>query len=342
MIRKTNNIAFLLVLVMFMTAFTFGQTPGSDEAATDRFPTQLQFVGQEPYDVNGIKGTRYKLSVRNRSDHPDFLWLPSGKSCGKNENAARTWVEVFGSPGDKRLAGFCGLRSSEDLGHLWFPVQSGEKGPQCVYIVMTDQETGKKYESNRTCSRSFTVVRGRLSAGGQQPSPARDHGWIEVRGWDVAKKSEVAGSSDSNTRAANGNRQIADLTSVAIDPGDSNAPTNKRANMAQPDLRIRQFLFPPTNDKALRVHVVNTGQSPSGACRLVITVRKINGVAVGRKTHVNVPALAAGADDWLHIDVKSILPNNISLQSTTFKLNVDATGLIAESDEGNNEVWHNL
>lgn len=112
--------------------------------------------------------------------------------------------------------------------------------------------------------------------------------------------------------------------------------------MAKPDLSIRQFLFPPANDKALRVHVVNTGKAPSGACRLVLTVRKINGVAVGRRTHVNVPILAAGADDWLHIDAKSILPNNVSLQSTTFKLNVDETKIIAESDESNNEVWHGL
>lgn len=123
---------------------------------------------------------------------------------------------------------------------------------------------------------------------------------------------------------------------------DSRETTSRLgARVRRPDLRIRQFLFPPTNDKALRVHVVNTGQAASTPCRLVLTVRKINGVAVGRKTHVNVPALAAGADDWLHIDVKSILPNNVSLQSTTFKLNVDATAIVAESDEGNNEVWHN-
>lgn len=111
---------------------------------------------------------------------------------------------------------------------------------------------------------------------------------------------------------------------------------------ARPDLTIRQFLFPPTNDKALRVHVVNVGQVSSGACRLVLTVRKINGVPVGRQTHVNVPALAAGADTWLLIDAKSILPNSVKLNSTTFKLNVDATEIVAESNESNNEIWHNL
>jgi len=141
----------------------------------------------------------------------------------------------------------------------------------------------------------------------------------------------------SGTQAVTGR-----VTGVAIDSNDSGEPSNKPAKMAKPDLRIKQFLFPPTNDKALRVHLVNTGQAPSGACRLFLTVRKINGVAVGRKTHVNVPALSAGADVWLVISATSILPNNVSLQSTTFKLNVDATDIVAESDESNNEVWHNL
>ena len=126
------------------------------------------------------------------------------------------------------------------------------------------------------------------------------------------------------------------------------APTNKykakekKEPAAQPDLSVKQFLFPPTNDKALRVHVVNTGNSGAGACRLFLTVRKIGGAAVGRQTHVNVPALGPGKDMWLVINAKSILPNNISLESTTFKLNVDSTGIVAESDEGNNEIWHNL
>jgi hypothetical protein len=123
---------------------------------------------------------------------------------------------------------------------------------------------------------------------------------------------------------------------------DSNATADKNARLAHPDLSIKQFLFPPTNDKALRVHVVNTGKAPSSACRLVLTIRRINGIAVGRTTHVNVPAIAAGAEDWLHIDAKSLLPDNVSLKSTTFRLNVDATKIVPESNEGNNEIWHNL
>lgn len=109
-----------------------------------------------------------------------------------------------------------------------------------------------------------------------------------------------------------------------------------------PDLRIREFVFPADNDKAVRVHVVNTGGAASPLCILRLTVRKINGVPVGRITEVKLPPLAPGKDKWLVINAQSILPNNISLASTTFKLNADATSIVTESDEANNEVWHNL
>jgi subtilase family serine protease len=111
--------------------------------------------------------------------------------------------------------------------------------------------------------------------------------------------------------------------------------------VGQPDLIIKQFKFPPTNDKAVRVQVVNQGDAASTPCRLILTVRKINGTPVGRQTHVNIPALAPNKTIWLVIDATSILPNNVSLAATTFKINADATGLVAESDEDNNEVWHN-
>jgi hypothetical protein len=114
-----------------------------------------------------------------------------------------------------------------------------------------------------------------------------------------------------------------------------------RSNAAQPDLSIEKFLFPPTNDKALRVHVVNTGNAASARCVLRLTVRKINAVAVGRVAEIKLLPIPPGKDKWVVIDAKSILPNNVSLESTTFKLNADATEILAESDEANNEKWHN-
>ena len=119
------------------------------------------------------------------------------------------------------------------------------------------------------------------------------------------------------------------------------APTNKiKAKSGKPDLRVEEFVF--AGDKALRVRVANVGGAPSGPCVLRLTVRKINGVAVGRVTEVNLPAIAAGKERWVAVNAKEILPNNVSLESTTFRLDVDATAVVAELKEDNNEVWHNL
>jgi hypothetical protein len=113
------------------------------------------------------------------------------------------------------------------------------------------------------------------------------------------------------------------------------------ASRGAPDLLIAQLLFPPTNDKSLRVQVANKGNAAARACRLLLTVSKINGVAVSRAIHVNVPNVAPGKDVWLFIDAKTILPKNISLEATTFKLDVDATEIVSELNEANNELWHN-
>ena len=120
------------------------------------------------------------------------------------------------------------------------------------------------------------------------------------------------------------------------------ASVKGRANAAQPDLQIREYQFSPGNDKAMKVHVSNAGAAASGLCILRLTIRKINGVSVGRTTEVKLPAIAASGDKWIIVDAKSILPNNVSLESTTFKLNADASEIIAESNETNNELWHNL
>jgi hypothetical protein len=108
------------------------------------------------------------------------------------------------------------------------------------------------------------------------------------------------------------------------------------------DLRISEFVFAPTNRKMVRVHIVNIGGVVSPLCVLRLTVRKINGIPAGRITEIKLPPLAAGKDKWLMINADRILPKDVSLESTTFKLNADATSIVAELDEANNEVWHNL
>ncbi len=121
----------------------------------------LAFDGKQSYEANGSQWIRYKLSVTNRANHPDSLWEPAPQlpPCGRNRNSARTWVEIFSSPGDEKLNTFCDLRSSNDLGQLWFAVRAGDEAPGCAYIVVTDRQTGKTYRSARVCWDSPTPRR---------------------------------------------------------------------------------------------------------------------------------------------------------------------------------------
>lgn len=110
----------------------------------------------------------------------------------------------------------------------------------------------------------------------------------------------------------------------------------------RPDLTVREYQFAPTNDKWLRVNVANVGPGAAGASKLRLTVRRINGAAVGRTMEVDVPAVAGNQNDWVSFDAGQILPKDVALKDTTFRLNLDVTEAVAESNEKNNETWHNL
>jgi subtilase family serine protease len=109
-----------------------------------------------------------------------------------------------------------------------------------------------------------------------------------------------------------------------------------------PDLRIKQYEFVSTNDKTLRVLVENDGKAASQPCRLELAVRKINGTAVTRTAFETVPAIEPGKEEWVELTASGILQAAISLKDTTFRLTVDETRIVAESNEDNNETWHNL
>ncbi len=108
------------------------------------------------------------------------------------------------------------------------------------------------------------------------------------------------------------------------------------------DLEIGDFHFLGGPDKKLKVEVENTGNGAAGPSVLRLTVRRIDGIAVGRVVEVNTPAIAAGASAFVPVATDAILPNAVALADTTFKLDADATSAVAESDEANNRAWHNL
>jgi subtilase family serine protease len=108
-----------------------------------------------------------------------------------------------------------------------------------------------------------------------------------------------------------------------------------------PDLKIRQYEFDSYNDKRLRVQVANDGKAASRPCRLELTIRKINGSAVNRTASETIPFIEPGKEEWITLNTSGILQAAYSLKDTTFRLIADDAGIVAESNEDNNETWHN-
>lgn len=107
-----------------------------------------------------------------------------------------------------------------------------------------------------------------------------------------------------------------------------------------PDLMIKQYEFVSTNNKGLRVQVANHGKAASRPCRLELAIRKVNGTAVTRTAFETIPAIEPGKVEWVVLSATGILQSAISLKDTTFRLTVDETKIVAESNEDNNETWH--
>ena len=116
---------------------------------------------------------------------------------------------------------------------------------------------------------------------------------------------------------------------------------NARVAAELPDLKISQYEFVSNNSKALRVHVVNDGKAVSKPCRVELAIRKVNGSAVTRTAFETIPAIEPRKTEWVTIMATGILPSAISLKDTSFRLTADETKIVNESDEDNNETWHN-
>ncbi len=125
----------------------------------------------------------------------------------------------------------------------------------------------------------------------------------------------------------------------------SNAEQNRvisSFNPPAPDLIVRGNEFEFAGNKVVNVYVSNNGDAPSKACVLELTIRKIGDSAVGRVKTARIPVIQPGKFVKIPVDATSILPNAVNLKDTTFKVIADSTNLNAESNEGNNEKWHNL
>jgi hypothetical protein len=113
-------------------------------------------------------------------------------------------------------------------------------------------------------------------------------------------------------------------------------------NAPMPDLIVRGNEFEFVGNKTVNVYVSNNGDAPSKRCVLELTIRKIGDASVGRVKRATIPAIQPGKFVKIPVDATNILPNAVNLKDTTFKVIADSTNINAESNEGNNEKWHNL
>ena len=120
---------------------------------------KLKFTGTEKYSVNGKKYVRYRLEVTNWKYFPDDLFkaAPYLPPCGSNTNASRSWVDIYSLTG-KRLYGFCGFNSNDDLTKLWYSVPVGTIPPSSVYIVINDRACDRQLKSNSVIVNHFTLT----------------------------------------------------------------------------------------------------------------------------------------------------------------------------------------
>jgi hypothetical protein len=109
----------------------------------------LYFLEQEVFQVSGKEWIRYRYDVLNKTDYPAELFAaaPALPPCGLNTKASRTGVDIYDQRG-KRLYGFCALGKPDDLGLIWFAMETNVIPPSYVYIELTDRQTNTRYKSN--------------------------------------------------------------------------------------------------------------------------------------------------------------------------------------------------
>ncbi len=113
----------------------------------------IQATGSEP----GTPGyTRYQFRVTNWYAYPDELFEPSPDlpPCGLNENASRTWVEIYNALTGKYIYGFCALDEAHDLhDRLSVSFPTGETPPP-IYIKLVDRRCDATFPSNAISLRN--------------------------------------------------------------------------------------------------------------------------------------------------------------------------------------------
>lgn len=146
-IVKNKHPVFLLVLVLLF--LLFAQNASAQESNIP--DPELEFVEKQELTENGRRFTVFRLTVNNWEKFPEELFEPAPNlpPCGKNENASRTWIEIYNQK-SKRIYGFCAIKSAKELMNaLAFSIPEGATPPEKVFIVIFDRERKKFYKSKK-------------------------------------------------------------------------------------------------------------------------------------------------------------------------------------------------
>lgn len=105
-------------------------------------------------------------------------------------------------------------------------------------------------------------------------------------------------------------------------------PSSQTHAQGLPDLVIREVQAVPSDDRKLRVNVVNSGRAGAGACNLKLFYHRSGKIMVRGTT---VPEIPVGGNQWVLVNIGSPIAN-----ASKVTLRVDDPNRVAESNEGNN------
>ena len=92
---------------------------------------------------------RYWFTVTNRANFDNALFAasPNLPPCGLNNNASRTWLDIYRDQ-SVRIYGYCALSNNTQLAKLWFAVPTAQPQPKTFFITLYDRKCHRVVASN--------------------------------------------------------------------------------------------------------------------------------------------------------------------------------------------------
>lgn len=136
--------------------------------------------------------------------------------------------------------------------------------------------------------------------------------------------------------------ELSPSPAVECQPGSFTQQAPKLRHFRRADLKVRQYRFSRMGTKRIKIQVANLGRRAARPTVLRLTVRRIDGIPVGRMIRIKVPVIKGQQTQWVRLNTAKILPKTVALKDTTFRIDVDSTNFVKEANETNNTTWHNL